>query len=664
MSDAYAKVYAYESQMVRALGTSSTYKRNMFHEYREEPIEPFPHIFANDPRLLKVKDGISRHSLRDEWTPNVDDFGRVYGNGLRSNLHGLRYINGLPDSPATYPLFDNTFLREQKGMKNHFVAKWHENVFRAIPYLFFSDLEPQPIKLRTGSSSMMPHYVKDITEKKKLLQHALDNGEKAGNLVLKGEAGRAWRDYYIGGAYHTVYRRQSSDAVEFDPKTGEFTAKKRPRADLLFAVSGGRKGTFEPNDRRIVGQDFWVPEGFFRERNRTAMGGPLGLNGNLMPVAQAVRKKIYSQYAYSYHHTTRTSQEEDIRKWKFVIPADVSNHDWFWPTWMVTDVWADELLSMGYSEWWVALYRLRMTLPNYVTDVGPNEGNLLIGDWFNPANKGGLPSGNAFTDVDGTMLMTCVYFIIQVEHTYPELIPQLQTVEGAKRVLDAYLRGTLPICLKDKSDDALLGWKDSFHVGRAQKLLQLMKDSDEGKDVTISPYMKVTYEHGGAFLGSVLLFPKSMDMSQVTLIGNNTSLFVNRFSPEYGVQSGVSDRTKVRRPYGGLAYDSIVQNYGQCPMYKESLDVQEFYWRKEFGESLDGYLKKWRDADEQKLHDDMRARSLQIPELTPIDLEVLASPDKLDYKYLPEDVSSSVRETLLNGLSVDVAERYLERVLP
>lgn len=662
-----APVFDINSDVVKMLGTPFTVANNMTKEYREGPIEPIIDVMSNDPRFLRYKDKVSRKGSEGPLKPNVDELGRVYGNGVRSNLYGLRYVGGFPSIPATYPLYDNTHQRELKGLKNHFTEKWHEYVFRAIVRLFFSDFSPQIIRLRPGSSSMMPEYETDMMKKKEILAKALRDGPAAGKLMMKGDFTRAWIDYRIGGAYHTVYRRQSSDTVLLEK--GVFSAKPRPVADLAYAISGGRRGSFNPTNRVLESSmgkplDFWLPEGFFRERNRTAMGGPLGLNGNLMPVAQAIRKSVYDRYGYTFHHTTRASIQEDVRKWKFCIAADVSNHDWFWPTWIATDVWAEELLNMGFADWWVEMYKVRMKLPNYVTDVAPGQGNILIGDWRNPQNKGGLPSGNSFTDLDGTMLMTCVYFIAQVTHTYPELISQITSVETAGSVLDRYMRGKLPICLKDKSDDALFGWTDTFFVSRAKKFLDMMADESPNAP-EISPYMKVSYEHGGAFLGSILLYPETMEMDKVTLIGNVVSLFVNKFSPEYGVQSKMTDRTRVRRPFPGLAWKSMVENYGNCPAYGDALELIEREWFDSFGgESFRYKMEEWLKSDEKKLIAHLKQRELAVPELTLIDMEVLTSIDKLDWKYTMADVSPAVFALLSNGLPAEFSEAYLNQVRP
>lgn len=629
--------------------------RNRDKTYFEGPIEVLRGIQSTDPLFLQFKDRLSV-TLTSKLPASVDEDGKVTGNGVRSNFYGLRYVGGYPQIPATYPLVDNTHLRTEKGLLNEWEKPWHKTCAQALVRLFFRDIEPVPMKLRTNSSSMMPFYTKDMAYKKDLALHSIRNGEKAARMMMAGDYRTPWTEYYVGGAYHTVYRRQASDAMTREK--GVFKAKDRPVADLEFALTGGRSGKFVPSNRNLVLEDVRIPEGFFRERNRTAMGGPLGLNANLMIIAQAVRKHIYHEYDFTYHHTTRSSQQEQMRGMGVLIAADVSNHDWYWATFVV-DTMAEELLNLGYADWWVHLFKIRFKLPNYVTDVAPGEGNILLGSWTEPNNNGGLPSGNSFTDLDGCFLMTLVYFIMQVEHTYPELISQLQSPESAERTLSAYLKGKLPISLKDKSDDAVLGWPDTFLHGRAHALQEKMKAGE-----AVSPYMIVSYEHGGAFLGSVLLYPTTGQTSGLTLIGNANSLVTNQFSPEYGVQSNLADRSKAKRPYAGLAWKTLAQNYGTAPAFSEIMEITEFEFSRTYGFSYAGYREEWLRDDERKLMDDLAKAHLRMPDLTPIDIEVLLDPSRADWKYAGEDVSTAITDLLFNGIPLETIEPYFKAIYP
>lgn len=653
------QVYEPGDEVCDALFKGVAAQRNQMKEYREGPIETFPGIFSNDPRLLKFKDDLSRLATK-KFPATVDPQGRVMGNGVRSNFYGLRHVNGYPMGPATYPLVNNSFLREKSALSNKITKPWHEFVLRALVELFFTDLEPVPVKLNKSSSSMIPWYTKDMTEKKGIVERSLINGRQAGEMMLKGDFTTPFLAHGIGGAYHTVYRRQSSDAISKDGN--EFVPKDRPVASLAYALTGGQEGTFLPASKRFSdfppdGEKFWIPDGFFRERNRTAKGGPLGMAATLMPIAQAVRKSIYSQFGYTYHHTTRTSIQDDVRKYDYAIAADVSNHDIFWPH-FVLDIVADELKRLGYAEWWTELYLTKSKLPDYVTDVGPGEGRKLLGDWRKPSSSGGLPSGNPFTDLEGTLVMTWVYFMIQVEHTYPELIPMLGNRNGALTAVTRYLKGELPIKLKDKSDDAVLGWTGRAFVAKAKALHAKMTAG-----TPVSDYMLVSDERGGAFLGSIFLYPGTGDAQGVVLIGNIISYLVNMFSPEYGVQSGIRDRTKVKRPFGGLAWSTMAQNYGSSPIYSEVKDLVEFTWGKVFGESYSLFREQWLIQDQLALREQLsRVANSSMPELSLADIEVLSDPSRLEWKYDRDDINPEILDALFNGVGLDKVQPFFESV--
>lgn len=655
--------------------------RNRDKQFREGPLEVELGVQSNDYDFLVFKDRLSRDATK-LLPENVDpDTGRAFGNGVIGNWFNMRHVSGYPARPATFPLVDNSYLREKNDLVNDFVSDRHRRLFRAIVKAFFTDLEPQAVPLRVGASSMCPFYTTDLLERMSLIEYGWDSWDAISaslqktSPLLGGMTGsearemrfNLFRDHSVGGVYHTVYRMQPSDSVNLVNGSWEF--KKRPVADILYALTGGRRGTFEPSDKQIAGA-FDAPDGFARMRLRTAMGGPLGTNGLLFPIAHAVRKKIYTRYAYTYHHTTRDSSQNDLRKWDDLIAADVSNHDWFWPTFYIDEI-CSVLLDLGYEPGWVELYRMKTFMPNYVTDVGPDEGNVLMGDWLDPNSRGGLPSGNAFTDIEGTLGMTFVYMLIQLEHTADHLLFHLDDDAMTDLLVDEYLKGNLYIKLKDKSDDALLGWSE--HPGikqRVSTLRDLMRGVDKGElsPASVSPYMKVTYEHGGAFLGSVLLFDRFFDHKKLTLIGNISSFVRNRFSPEYGIQSGVKDRSRAKRPYWGLGWLSKMEAYGSCPAYSEILELIEFHWGRVYGES---YIRRMDDLADVQIREAARAaRAVQaaigggFSDLSAIDLEVLADPSKAHYKFTDEDISPAVFASLFKGLPLEASERFFNKIYP
>ncbi|ABI20430.1 P2 [Pseudomonas phage phi6] len=632
--------------------------------FKEGAIETYEGLLSVDPRFLSFKNELSRY-LTDHFPANVDEYGRVYGNGVRTNFFGMRHMNGFPMIPATWPLASNLKKRADADLADGPVSERDNLLFRAAVRLMFSDLEPVPLKIRKGSSTCIPYFSNDMGTKIEIAERALEKAEEAGNLMLQGKFDDAYQLHQMGGAYYVVYRAQSTDAITLDPKTGKFVSKDRMVADFEYAVTGGEQGSLfaASKDASRLKEQYGidVPDGFFCERRRTAMGGPFALNAPIMAVAQPVRNKIYSKYAYTFHHTTRLNKEEKVKEWSLCVATDVSDHDTFWPGWL-RDLICDELLNMGYAPWWVKLFETSLKLPVYVGAPAPEQGHTLLGDPSNPDLEVGLSSGQGATDLMGTLLMSITYLVMQLDHTAPHLNSRIKDMPSACRFLDSYWQGHEEIRQISKSDDAMLGWTKGRALVGGHRLFEILK---EGK-VNPSPYMKISYEHGGAFLGDILLYDSRREPGSAIFVGNINSMLNNQFSPEYGVQSGVRDRSKRKRPFPGLAWASMKDTYGACPIYSDVLEAIERCWWNAFGESYRAYREDMlkRDTLELSRYVASMARQAGLAELTPIDLEVLADPNKLQYKWTEADVSANIHEVLMHGVSVEKTERFLRSVMP
>jgi hypothetical protein len=633
-------------------------------DFNEGPIEVLPGLMSHDPRLLAFKDWLSKEATK-RFPSQVDSLGRVFGNGVRGNFYGIRHINGLPMLPATWPLADNSLKREKAELKDHYTEDWHEKLFRSFVRLVFTNMTPVPLKIRKGSSTCIPYFSTTMSVKIALAKRHLQEAEAAGKLMMEGKFKEAFEQYQFGGAYYVVYRSQSTDKVDFE--NGDWKAKDRYVADRANALSGGKEGS-EFAARKLINEEDRANhkiegsvKGFFRERRRTAMGGPWAINASLAPIMQAVRKRLYSVYEYSFHHTTRLNKEEKIRDWKIAIAADVSDHDMNFPRHIIGTM-MDELREMGFADWWVKIFETSLQLPVYVSSPAPGEGKTLIGDWREPNINVGLSSGNAATDIMGTYNMSVTYAIVQIEQTMPELI---KFFKGATQLqvdtwFDSYLKGELNICQMSKSDDALLGWKDNVGAARAETLLNDLVD-----EKPVSPYNKVGYEHGGAFLGDILLYGQDKQLKNVIAIGNIMSFLTNQFSPEYSVQSQIKDRTKVKRPFPMLAWETIGQVYGQCPVYAEMLELIEDGWWKFFGESYSDYRAEGLRKDKLELAKYTQSmRDKMDSGLSLIEYEVMSDPNKLSYKYDETDVSKDIVDLFMNAVPLEYVEPFFNSVVP
>lgn len=658
-----APVFRVDDRLVdplfRVSGRLGAAKRNRVAPFSEGPVETMRGRFSWDEWNLREVDRLSR-LFTDRFPASTDEDGRVGPNAVRANFYGLRHIPGLPMIPATYPLADNTEKRKARGLAPGPVSRQHELIFRAVVRLFFSSLTNQGLKIAKDTSTGCPDFMKSMTAKLMIAQKALGDAERAGKLYLSGDYETAFRMYDFGGCFYVVYREQMSDAVTLTD--GVFTPKPREVATEEYAASGGKSGELvvaSKDPQRLRDQGAYVPDGFFCTRRRTAMACPFTSNAPIMVIAQAVRARIYHEYGYSLHHTTRMQKQEKVQGWDFAIATDVSDHDTLWPGWLL-DLICDELLEMGYADWWVEILRTTMRLPIYISAPAPDEGHILIGDWRDPRMNVGLPSGIGITDVMGSLLMVPCYTILQLDQTAPHLWASIRDLPSACSWMDSYLRGNEEICQMSKSDDALLGWKRGPSAHAAHELQRKLKDG--AKD--LSPYMIISYEHGGAFLGDILVYDHTKELSSARFMGNVISYVVNMFCPEYSVDSAKPSRDKRARPFPGLAVEAAPQVFGGSPHFDDINDTIEEVHYDLTGESFRAFRADILAEDKAALVEWLRDRSSfeRLGALSQADYEVIAEPSKMWWKFDIAVLNPAVVELVSSGLSPEQTESFFNAV--
>lgn len=667
---------------IRPLMQTDRARRAMERGWDEGPIHTFGGHLSTDNDWLTVVLEFLRLTNKKGIVPEVDELGRVHSRGLRADFQGVRHIPGFPMSTATWPLYDNSTKRKSKNLSDKWTQQWHRNLAEAWVRLVFTGIEPEPMRIRQGSSSCIPLFETERERRIEIATTAFKDAEKAGKLMLKGDFGTAFRLYQIGGAYYVVFRRQSSDKVTV-LEGGKVEGKPREVADREYAVTGGEKGhlfisskTFEVSDLTPEVTEFMASGQFLRQRLRVATGISGSIGAALTVIFQAARTHLYKEYSFTYHHTTRQQKRDKLRNFDFTIAADVSDHDTVWPLWIVDDVLTPTLLNMGYSDWWVELLRVSLRLPVYVAAVNSEEGRTLIGDWEHPDSNLGLSSGHPATDLLGSWNMTIQYAITQIEHTAPHYAKECETVDGAMRFLHSFMKGEKDIALLDKSDDALLLWKAGPLVQKATELHHKMV-----KDEQVNPYMLISYENGFAFLGDLLLYDVTRQLSSVEMIGNINSFIINMMCPEYSAaldrsdtDRGYQERQRSKRPYPGLSWETTPTVYGSCPWYSDVVACLDEAWYNVFRKSFVAERDQLLIDDQKLLFSDLKrrkvelsnsflARSIDIGSLSISEVEVLSDKEKIQWKYTqPGSVRDEIRDLLTNAVSMAHVEPYFHSI--
>lgn len=662
-----AKLTKLEDLDISLLCKTRNARRAVARPFSEGPLLQFidprdnAEIYSDDPRLLRTKTRVA-HAVA-ALGQDVDEDGRVFGNGISGSALNMLHIPGYAMYNATVPLVDNTFRREAEELSNVITQPWHQFLFKSFFRLALSGLEPRSVPVKKGSSSCFPLFTTDNAEKAQKVMEYLDNMAAAGELVFSGDYRTAFELYEVGGAYYVLYRVQSSDKVTED-ENGKLHFKDRDVADAEYALSGGQKGKLAPANKRFLNDELGEFSNMFgRGRKRTAFGGPLGVNAPLMVVAVPIRANIYDKYAYSFHHTTREQKRQKLTNAVSIIATDVSDHDMLWPWRIVLPAAIEVFTELGLASWWISLFVISMKLPMYITAAGPDLGHFLLGDLDHPDMAVGLPSGNAFTDLLGTAGMSVIYAMIQIEHTAPHHIKALRTQEATDQWFHAYLQGQLDIAQMSKSDDAFLVWTKSASLQTRALSHQLLEKMKRGERV--NDYMKVSYEHGGALLGDILLYDHTKSLDKAYFVGNVLSWLRNTFAHEYEAYSP-------RRPYPGIAEESTTQVYGACPAYARIRAIVEEIWFEEFGFSFSAMRDYQCTRDKAQLAADLAAMrengpaltaaDITLNDLTVIELEVLSDPSKLQWKFKAEDVRVQLRHLLIPGISAEAVKPYFDSI--
>lgn len=653
--------------------------------YGGQEIDVQPGIGSLAPGQLNNLNWLGTN-LTKELPAQVDELGRVFGDGVRADFHGLWHLTGFPQERATFPIFDNSKLREEKGLSNTWKNKFDERLFRSIVRAFFKDLPDVKVKIKDRTSTSFPWFTSDVVEKKRKFAEMMGHVPQISKLFLAGDLVTAYKNYGVAGPSITIFRDQPTDKVSV--KEGRREAKLRSVADMEYAVSGGIKGQMIASSKQpsVWGQRFeQLDDKFFCMRRRVAYAQSSGYSFLLLPVAQSARVAAYDTYGFTLHHTTAEQKRAKFADWEMNIAADVADHDLLWPIKLYIPALMDELKKLGYEAWWIEMFRCSLQTAIYVPGVAVGEGGILIGDWRAPNNFSGLVSGNPFTDILGSCGMIFCYALIQLTHTQPDVLDALTQSDDKflDEWRDRYMQGKEDIGAPSKSDDAFLLFRgDRSIVESSKTLMSMMKEEKQ-----VSPYMLITLEHGGAMLGDIYLYDDTKRMSSARFIGNATSLPGKMWEPEYACKLTESikgmyepNRLNMRaRAYPGMAVPSRIEKYGSMPSYEKLTDLLEYSFNKflapTIGLKFHPYFdkmaedhKKWMQNDLMERIKIMRERGLMVDggntNYTLAEMEYVNEPDLVSWKFKTSEIREELLALNFGELDENLTLNFLDSVAP
>lgn len=615
-----------------------------------KPLEYLPKIFSTDPLYLKFL-GALADRLERELPVSIDEMGRSKGNGVKKSWYFLRHVGGVPMNPATFVLADNRPKRTEYGLSNEWVDPLHCDLFKAICAVTLSSYANTGLKIAKGTSTGVPYFTTQTLAKRQLALDALVNAPKAALLMQAGNWEEAYLKYKIGGSYISVFRDQYNDGVS--KVNGQFVSKDRKVADMLYSRTNGRQGSLfvaDKNPQHFT--DLPIPNGYFAARRRLALAMPASLGAIIQAYAQAFRTGMYNKYPLIFKHTTRDSLAKKLAMHEEALFTDVSDHDTLWPSSLYVPAMVEVMRELGFSEGFLTLYETSLKLPVYMGAYSYDDSvnHRLIGDWRKPDLSMGMPSGWPGTDLAGTQGMTFVYMLFIAQHVDKRLMNDLQrayarspTWRSLAPIVDKWFKWEYDSALLDKVDDAITLARGEC----SEALVRVHREMASNSEQSWSPYMRISYEEGTAFLGTQAIFAEDNDLSNVLLTGDISSYVKNIFLNEYSIDLGRPRESRSRR-YPGLALGSAFDVYGTAPAWKQVNSIIEEVYYDHFGSSFSAMREQWYEDDKQALAAELRAfaASIDSVHLSRQDLDVLADPAKLHYKYTPEDINPVIVEML------------------
>lgn len=459
------------------------------------------------------------------------------------------------------------------------------------------------------SNSGFPYFSTDDQLKHKHLAMFSENLDLFQDLFAKRDRKKLLDYLGVLNVSTTQIRRQHDKFVDGKPKYREII-------DFEQSFFGDGK----PIDRDLVERLSYVG-GRATCRTRVVCAMPGLLNNAMSAIFEGFKDPFFKRYAKTLKHRGVDDIVEKCRDFNYFIGVDISAFDSNAPENVilkiieflpVSDLCKEVILDLLYNPW-------------YLSDF---NGKAVITQSFEDKEYTtfkGMPSGIFFTT-----WINCVQVI------FYKLVEYRRFIKDIDNKVDEFLDHQLEIGSLIMSDDGIDYFKDRSIFE------EIIKHGFENK------YVEFEVEEAVSFLGVALY--KENDV----LKGCNklTSYFEKLYLPENGVY------TRYRPlPIKGMKERRII--YANHPLFEQIREIEEKCFYESFKARLAILEKEW-------LQDEIANRESvvgQFNDLTPIEAEVLVSPNKLHYKYNPDDVRPELRELVCRRIDLDVVNKLREKFL-
>lgn len=543
----------------------------------------------------------------------TEDFARAFQVKLNSNQFSTNGVHVSPDAmrsvagymmtPMSYVPVDNALYRAELGL-----SPGYGDVERAIAEEFwdlvFSEADASDLNLPVLSTSGVYRFNYDAKWKADYAGMVMDpqNFEAILNMVEKKKWTELFNEYEMVFMLYMQTRQQT-----------ESPSKKRRTLSLEYSLSGGRRDQAERfADKRVRIDGMEYPDlGATRARNVQA--GPWTVNCLLQITASTTVKSMFRRWPDVFHVTT-PEQIEALIDGHYVVCGDVTEYDRSMsrdaievPLRSAAKKWDPRLVEMArrllYAPYYSRPLELDGVRGEWVGDPrDPAKYEVLCGNRSGHAWTSLLAKGNKVVDD-----------LIRFHHLG-------HTVKG--RVAD-WLAGKQIIKIINNGDDMV-----NYSLSRAavESVRKAFEDPRKG-------HYLVKEEVGQVYSGYMIL-QKQEGVPKYEVVSRLYTQFEKWIVPERSAGS----KHRQFWPVGIMERINRLDKTHENPASDEAWEILFSNWRRHMTPHY-GDL-------ENLVSTALESLPLHVEDLTSIDREVLESPEKIHYKYLPEELSKEVRDKL------------------
>jgi len=376
------------------------------------------------------------------------------------------------------------------------------------------------------------------------------------------------------------------------------------------------KGKGRPADKRVVIDGVEYPD-FSATRARNVQAGPWAVNGSLQIIAAGTMRSMFRRWPSVFHVST-PEQIESLVNDHWVICGDVTEYDRS----MSRDA-IEMVFKCAAKKWdprFVKLARALMFAPYYSRplDLGENRGSF-IGDPRRPNENeicAGNRSGHAWTSL-----------IAKGNKVIDDLIRQHHLGEKVVGRVSALLEGRGLVKHINNGDDAT-----NYSVSREAiaDIRAAFGDPKKGH--------YVVKEEIGQILSGFMMIQENVAVPRYQVRNRAFASMVKAIVPERAAGS----RHRRMWPIGMLERSNNLNPWAN-PASDAGWSVFHHNWRKTMSPVYGDYMDLVRRA--------LESLPVLVDSLTAADRDVLENPEKIHYRYLPEEISPAVRNELLSKIA-------------